>query len=108
MGLFAGQKWCILEILETRFLATTWVLGVLQCAPKACPVKYNGLECWGLGHGGQRQLRVQMPSAFNFCSRPLPEKQQTNPFELQTACKGSELCFSFWLGQSSASRNSLF
>ena len=47
MGLFAGQKWCILEILETRFLATTWVLGVLQCAPKAYPVKFYGLEYWG-------------------------------------------------------------
>ena len=28
-------------------LAITWVSGTLQYAPKACPVKFNGLGCWG-------------------------------------------------------------
>ena len=47
VGLFAGQKWCISETLETRFLAITWVSGILQYAHKAYPVKFYGLECWG-------------------------------------------------------------
>ena len=41
-----GKICAFLETLETRFLATIWVSGVLQYAPKACPVKYYGLECW--------------------------------------------------------------
>ena len=36
-----------LKTLETRFLATTWVSVILQYAPKACPVKFHCLECWG-------------------------------------------------------------
>ena len=47
MNLFAGQNWCISENPGTRFLATTWVLGTLQYAPKAYPVKFYGLEYWG-------------------------------------------------------------
>jgi hypothetical protein len=41
-----GNNAAFLEILEIRFLATTWVSGVLQFALRACPVKYYGLECW--------------------------------------------------------------
>jgi len=34
-----GKHGAFLETPETRFLATTWVSGVLQYAPRACPVK---------------------------------------------------------------------
>ena len=37
-----------LETLETRFLATTWVLGAFQFASRACTVKYNGQNA-GIG-----------------------------------------------------------
>jgi hypothetical protein len=42
-----GKHGAFLETLETSFLAITWVLGTLQYAPKAYPVKFYGLECWG-------------------------------------------------------------
>jgi len=41
-----GKNGAFLETLETRFLATTWVSKILEFAPRACPFKYHGLECW--------------------------------------------------------------
>jgi len=41
-----GKNGAFLETLDTRFLAITCVSRALQYAPKACPVKYYGLECW--------------------------------------------------------------
>jgi hypothetical protein len=46
VSLFAVQKWCISENLKSRFTASTWVLGALHYAPKGCPVKFYGQECW--------------------------------------------------------------
>jgi hypothetical protein len=58
---WAGKNNAFLETLETRFLATTWVSGVLRYAPRACPVKYYGLECWGwavVGSNSQKNIRL--------------------------------------------------
>jgi hypothetical protein len=40
-----GKNGAFLETPETRFLAITCVSGAFQYAPKACPVKFYGLEC---------------------------------------------------------------
>ena len=42
-----GKNDAFLETPETRFLAITLVSGALQYIPKACPVEFYGLECWG-------------------------------------------------------------
>jgi len=43
-----GKNGAFLETLETRFLATIWVLEVLQHAPMACPVN---VMVWNAGDG---------------------------------------------------------
>jgi len=57
-----GKNGAFLETLETSFLAITWVSGTLQYAPKACPVKYYGLECWGWAVVGSDSWDFQKPS----------------------------------------------
>ena len=42
-----GKNGAFLKTPETSFLAITWVSGTLEYAPKAYPVKFYGLECWG-------------------------------------------------------------
>ena len=46
VGCLLGENGAFLETRETRFPATMWVSGLLQYAPRACPVKHYSLECW--------------------------------------------------------------
>jgi hypothetical protein len=63
-----GKNGAFLETLETRFLATIWVLGALLYAPKACPVKFYGLECWGWALVGSDSWDIQHKLSPLLCS----------------------------------------
>jgi hypothetical protein len=45
-GLFAGRKWCISGNPGNTLSGHHLSVGIFQYAPRACPVKYYGLECW--------------------------------------------------------------
>jgi len=70
-----GKNGAFLETPETRFLAITWVSGTLQYAPKAYPVKFYGLKCWGWAVVGSDSYGPSVSSCNNRFSDSCRDKK---------------------------------